>query len=170
MEIIINIIVFILCTLLISAKILVLLLIAYILWNYIKGDRKSKDIYNDIKQDIKGDNQSLFLFQLNYRTNTYKTMTNLLKQCEEFVGTKPAKPKTKADLLDIIKANNNAMLDYVSTMQNLLHKAQKRDKQFSFFFKLDIKYAYLSVSTIQSNNPYKLCYNNYINSNITLKH
>jgi len=55
-------------------------------------------------------------------------MTNLLKQCEEFVGTKPAKPKTKADLLDIIKANNNAMLDYVSTMQNLLHKAQKRDK------------------------------------------
>jgi len=54
MELIINIIVFILCTLLISAKILVLCLIAYILWNYIKGSRKPKDIYNDIRQDIKG--------------------------------------------------------------------------------------------------------------------
>ena len=54
MEIIINIIVFILVMLLTSAKILVLCLIAYILWNYIKGDRKSKDIYNDIRQDIKG--------------------------------------------------------------------------------------------------------------------
>ena len=55
-------------------------------------------------------------------------MTNLLKQCEQFVDTKRGKPNNKADLLDTIKANNNAMLDYVSTIQNLLHKAQKRDK------------------------------------------
>ena len=119
-------IIIILAVLLEFAKLILVSLLIVAVWLYIKD--KSPATAKKITKTIKREREQRSFFQLNNRTNTYNTMTNLLKQCEQFVDTKQGKPNTKADLLDTIKANNNAMLDYVSTIQNLLHKAQKRDK------------------------------------------
>ncbi len=49
---------------------------------------------------------------------------NTSEMKSHYLNAKQSAPKTKANVLDAIKDNNNAMLDYVSTMKNYI---QKRD-------------------------------------------
>ena len=53
MELIINTIVFIMVLTLTSLKIVVLALIAYLLWNFIKGDKSAKEAAKQMYTDIK---------------------------------------------------------------------------------------------------------------------